>query len=456
MSYQGDELANALLEFNEGESLTEIGRFFLYIFGANCYNTNGLAKLSYVQREEWVKSNKNNILEMKPEFMLGADSKINFTAFCLVMRELEKDPNYKVNLPIFLDATCSGIQHLAALIRDLELASRVNLKPQTNDNKVEDIYSEIVDPINKEINDFGDKNILFGKFKEIKFDRKILKLSIMTKVYNVTIYGIAEQLADVLESREEIIERDSDDQYDRKEQKIIYFKAPTKNNGFVELQRSDLFIIAKIIHEKVFIMYPSLRHIYDYFISIAKLFVKLKIPLSWFTPSGLFITQNYLKSEAHKLSFKIGGLSNSLVLRKITDRMDTAKQVQAIIPNVIHSLDASHLINIINTAIKNKFGPILTIHDCFGTHPNKMGYLSDLVKKEFVLLYSEANFLDKFHNNVIEWIKKNNFEVLEEKKGKTIKYTIFDSNENKYYVPEKPKMGKLKYKNILKSKYIIT
>ena len=45
-------------------------------------------------------------------------------AFCLVLRELNKDPNYLVKLPVFLDATCSGIQQTfrrATLIKDYEL-----------------------------------------------------------------------------------------------------------------------------------------------------------------------------------------------------------------------------------------------------------------------------------------------------------------------------------------------
>jgi DNA-directed RNA polymerase len=31
---------------------------------------------------------------------------------------LHADPNYKVNLPVLLEATCYGIQHLATLLLD--------------------------------------------------------------------------------------------------------------------------------------------------------------------------------------------------------------------------------------------------------------------------------------------------------------------------------------------------
>ena len=51
--------------------------------------------------------------------------------------------------------------------------------------------------------------------------------------------------------------------------------------------------------------------------------------------------------------------------------MNKQKQKNAIIPNIIHTLDSSYLYNIIldfNKLNKN----VISIHDCFGTHPNDM------------------------------------------------------------------------------------
>lgn len=90
----------------------------LYIYGANNYNQNNINKDTYPKRIKWIKDNIENILKMEPEFINKAENKYVFTAFCLIMRNLQKDPNYKVKLPVFLDATCSGIQILAAIMRD--------------------------------------------------------------------------------------------------------------------------------------------------------------------------------------------------------------------------------------------------------------------------------------------------------------------------------------------------
>lgn len=79
---------------------------------------------------------------------------------------------------------------------DKELAKKVNLTPQTNSENVQDIYSEIMVDINKAINNYGILNPDFSSLAlaDVKLTRDNLKVSIMTKVYNVTTYGIAEQL----------------------------------------------------------------------------------------------------------------------------------------------------------------------------------------------------------------------------------------------------------------------
>lgn len=99
-----------------------------------------------------------------------------------------------------------------------------------------------------------------------------------------------------------------------------------------------------------------------------------------------------------------------------TDENDKAKQIQGIIPNIIHSLDASHIMGLIKNANKDKFTPIITIHDCFGTLPKKkkMGELEHRVKKEFGLLYTRNNFLSDYHKRFIQSLKDNNFKLIKE------------------------------------------
>jgi DNA-directed RNA polymerase len=78
------------------------------------------------------------------------------------MKELHNNPNTIINTPVFLDATCSGIQHLSALLLDLELGISVNLSPYKQDDGPNDIYSDLIEPINKAINNYGEDNYDFA------------------------------------------------------------------------------------------------------------------------------------------------------------------------------------------------------------------------------------------------------------------------------------------------------
>lgn len=474
LTYQGSDISNCLIQFWEGESLSKQGLEYLFIYGANSYNENGINKKSNFERINWVNKNYNKILEMDKDYILKAESPFVFANFCLIMNKLHLNPNEKVFTPIFLDATCSGIQHFAGLLQDFELGSRVNLIPQENTDEVGDIYSFILEPLNEAINNYGKENIEFSHFTNLNFTRKILKLSIMTKIYNVTIFGMKEQLKSnfeksILNTGSSIFNPNSSildftTQLEQQlpkienvegENKKIFYKAPCKN-GFVYLSNRDIYKIAQIINDKIFILFPSLKEIYDYLIQISKFLTISKLPLTWTTPAGLQITQHYLKSDVYKTSIKSGQVGKTIVLRKTNkDKKDNNKQRQAIIPNIIHSLDASHLINIINTAIDINLNPIITIHDCFGTHPNKMGNLHQLVLKEFIFLYTNEDFLKKFHMQIIESIKDNNYIIYTSTyEGKEEQYILID--DDKLIIPELPEKGTLNLDSISKSKYLIT
>jgi DNA-directed RNA polymerase len=159
------------------------------------------------------------------------------------------------------------------------------------------------------------------------------------------------------------------------------------------LHSKEVFKIAEIIYNQIFELFPSLKSIYDYFMDISKIMIKLEIPLSWFTPVGLNLTQHYLKSKINKKSISMGSKNKTLVLREFEDEINNSKQIQAIIPNIIHSLDASHLIKVINSINRghgdahynmDSLKYIIPVHDCFGTHPNQLGLLEETVKREYI------------------------------------------------------------------------
>lgn len=206
LSYQSGDLSVSLLNFWEGEPITKEGEFYLYIYGANSHNENGNGKTSFKERIEWVKKNYERIINLDKELILSADSPFIFAAFCLNMREIHNNPNVKIKTPVFLDATCSGIQQLAGLMKDLELGSYTNLIPSTFEDRPGDIYSFLLDKINRVINKYGENHKEFEMLKFVKFERKHIKAPVMTKIYNVTVYGISKQLEAILEGTDSFFE----------------------------------------------------------------------------------------------------------------------------------------------------------------------------------------------------------------------------------------------------------
>jgi DNA-directed RNA polymerase len=192
----------------------------------------------------------NKFLELDINFIKEADSTILFASFSLLCIKLYNNPNSIVKLPVFLDATCSGLQHLSGLMLDHDVAQHVNLVP-----KKSDIYNLLVDPINNEINNIGlndNGEIIVDKahFLFIKLSRSDIKQPVMTTNYRVSAYGIRDQLA----SRFKTCKLD----------KIIKYEIPGIG-GPVLLNSTELLIIANIIKKCVFQQFPSLLLIYNYF-----------------------------------------------------------------------------------------------------------------------------------------------------------------------------------------------
>jgi DNA-directed RNA polymerase len=165
------------------------------------------------------------------------------------------------------------------------------------------------------------------------------------------------------------------------------------------------------MHEALFDSYPALKKLFEYFVSVCLAFTKLEIPILWYPPSGLSIEQRYLKTAKAKVSISVGhGKKKTIMLNKKLNQTDTRAQTQAIIPNIIHSMDSAHLILILSKIInlnKNNY-PVISIHDCFGCLPNNMIDLENLVKLEFINLYSKFDFLEKFNSDLLSILDKNN------------------------------------------------
>jgi len=130
LHYQSVELAKSLLQFAKGAIVhidDEVSIKYLKIFGANCYG-NTLDKMSFNDRINWIDKNKKNIINFENgKLILKADNKLLFITFCFEYNKYlnvinNNQDTFITHLPIQLDASCNGFQHLSLLLEDTTLA----------------------------------------------------------------------------------------------------------------------------------------------------------------------------------------------------------------------------------------------------------------------------------------------------------------------------------------------
>ena len=118
-----------------------------------------LDKLSFDDRVKWIKINHENIINLDEEFLMKADEPLLFLAFCfeykkindMILSASQGNNNTILSscLPIQLDATCNGLQHLSIITGNQNLAKLVNLLPNKPENEPYDLYSFTLELIKK-------------------------------------------------------------------------------------------------------------------------------------------------------------------------------------------------------------------------------------------------------------------------------------------------------------------
>lgn len=96
--------------------------------------------------------------------MENADDKFLFLSFCIEMKRFDDFLNnenaheFKTYLPIQLDGTCNGFQHLALLSNETDLFAPLNFIESNKNEDPNDLYNHILDNLNVYIEDKRQKN----------------------------------------------------------------------------------------------------------------------------------------------------------------------------------------------------------------------------------------------------------------------------------------------------------
>nr|XP_018265754.1 DNA-directed RNA polymerase, mitochondrial [Kwoniella dejecticola CBS 10117]OBR87912.1 DNA-directed RNA polymerase, mitochondrial [Kwoniella dejecticola CBS 10117] len=392
LSPVGDDLCRGLLTFGSKKPLGEAGLKWLYIHLANVH---GFDKASFEERRRFSQEHEAEIFDSADHpldgnrWWLKAEDPWQCLATCFEIASALRSPDptlYESSLPIHQDGTCNGMQHYAALGGDVRGAKAVNLE---NGDKPADIYTGVVDIVNKVIEEDQRKGLEVALLIKKPLGRKVVKQTVMTTVYGVTYVGAREQIAKQLQARGDF------------SQEHVFLVS-----GY----------IAKTVLNCIGDLFSGAKAIMDWLTQSAKLISRSVPPervheaannltttmrsgkvksratkefmtsVVWTTPLGLPVVQPYRKAQKKQIM-------TALQTVYISDpnapsEVSPQKQATAFPPNFIHSLDATHMLL---TALKCRQNDIAfaSVHDSYWTHASTVEPMSDMIRETFIHLHSQ-------------------------------------------------------------------
>jgi DNA-directed RNA polymerase len=403
----------ALFLFDRDEPIGEEGLRYLKSHVAGCADGNRWStierpgNLDFAGRVAWTEDNRGTLLKVGKAVFHGdgpaqwewvletIGDPYQFVAACLELAQADEEPSFKTRLPIVFVATCSGLQHICAMMR-AEEGRHVNLVPS---NELSDFYSLVgaavyrkaYDKIPEYLRGVEHKpdGTIVSKFNQIPdeelgllrlfkdgnpFDRKIIKRPGMTYGYGsrpggwqktkrgrYRPKGMTEQIVEVLKEREQ--------------------------------SPKDAHKLAKAAYDVIEEMMPAAKTLRNFLEKIAKLYTKHnKVVMHWETL--LPVRNAYYEPIIETIPVKIDGKRRRTnLVTGDTDDIDSTANT-SVTANFIHSSDACHLHMVANATAKEAI-PSVTIHDCWGFLAPHAKRGNERLREQFVQLHEGYNWLEQ-------------------------------------------------------------
>jgi DNA-directed RNA polymerase len=249
-------------------------------------------------------------------------------------------------LPIGVDATCSGLQHLSALTLNRDAAYQVNVVPTPEPS---DGYRTVAE----KAREYLPKEV--GEW----IDRKVTKRTVMTLPYGVQL---------------------------KSARQYIYLALQEAGHTDEELKPFEGDIVDAIFNKAVPAVFPGPMSVMRWLKDSAAVVLKRGVKeICWRTPSGFVVQQIRDNKETDIISTKImGSVRKMSVVKEGGDHKPSLKKhKQSISPNFIHSLDASLLHFMFSQWSK----PFTAIHDCVLARSCDMDEMQSEIRLHFAEMY---------------------------------------------------------------------
>lgn len=373
VSPQGSDMQKALLQFAVGKPLDSLDaeRWFC-IHGANKW---GYDKASLDDRVRWVADRKEHILAFADDPISNnewrdADSPLQFLAWCFEYAAWVKSPHtFLSHLPVGMDGSCNGLQNFSAMLRDEVGGKATNLLPAALPN---DIYQMVADvtALRLRQTDPDDKGYR-DRWLSHGINRTLVKRSVMTLPYGSTRFSCADFIVGDYLKLGKVVEFAKEE----------YGPAAQYLSHFVWDAIAEVVVKAR---EAMAWLQGAARRVIG----------EGGDEITWTTPSGFPVFQQYVEQEEHRINTKLCG-NAKLRMQIDTETPDRARHRNGIAPNFIHSYDASHLA-LVTAAAAGEGLHLAMIHDDYGTHASDAARLYRIIREVFVGMYEGCDPLAEF------------------------------------------------------------
>ena len=357
MSPQGTDMEKSLYLFAQERPLTSRSAYWLAVHLAN---TAGKDKLSLDERVAWTQANHGLItaIATNPEEHLaeleGFDEPWCGLAACAEYYAcVITGSKGTTSLPVATDATCSGLQHLAAMTLDAKSGAMVNVSPTP---VPADAYRAV---LNKTIELLEESHPDLAQWAR-EVGRPLAKRVTMTVCYAATPHSNRGYI------RKAILEHERETGRNRR---------PTAE---------ELSIFTRTMLQALAVVIPGPIAVMEWIKESVKQFILSgNDELIWISPSGFPVRQDKRKLNMVKVRTQLLGDVVSSSVGNGFGEADISKHCHATAPNFIHSADAALLHN----SFAGYDQPFMLIHDSILTSATDMDYMSEVIRDEFVKIY---------------------------------------------------------------------
>ena len=394
-------------------------------------------KMTLEDRIMWTNEYMDEIIHAgkNSQFSDQAEKKISFLAACVEWYDFDcayKDNRiHMTSLPIPIDGSNNGWQHLGAISKDSQTGGLVGLIPSEIQK---DFYVQTAKEMINLCKDDRLNNILDNMpMKSIR--KGISKRGSMTRAYSAGSKKIAENMFFDCKSEDYHTEYDITQDDCTKLSKLL-IKAidrvcpgPLSTMSYLQnlamyqlgthvkvdsdgyeanTEYRNLSKIRDTLMKKNFKTDEDLYELNDTVIKLKEFTTSLKHGkgddrIEWSTPSGFHVVYEKWIMQDRKARGRIKGYGNktgqvthvALVPTRMPDRRGF---ICGMSPNYIHSMDASHMALVIS----EWDGSFAAVHDSFSTHASDVDKLLDLTKQVFIRMYDYDNYFEVIRNFITD------------------------------------------------------